>query len=228
MHKLRRWTAVLLMLVLPGTVLRAADANLPALMIEQITTDDPRAMIEALKQINAGMNSAAGVPQFLRLYQTQSLGNLETSGFLLSPAGDFTALLENNRRFIVDPKLARARSELDATTHLGAPVFLKAVRFDGTNTPGWLNNYLIRTDNEDRLLQSVANLHNIAQGSGGQVLVNVFRVVAGETDYTHLVSFNVANREALGSLMNVMVDHRPRSPDFTVIANQLFAEILLQ
>lgn len=179
----------------------------PAILVEELTVSDPPAFAAAIAQANALMRTHHEVPLFLRAYATPVLAGGSGAAFSLSPAASFEALLKNTQAFAADPALAEVRRQLVAATTPGPGTFLKAVRFDGTNTPGWLLNTRVKTDDEPALLARVAEWAAQLNGTGsdtGKPLINVFRVVAGHSGYTHLVSLNTAGSAELAARLDAL------------------------
>ncbi len=135
---------VLAMLLLGAIAARAEF--LPALRIEAVQVSDPKAYAALVAQANEAMRTKHQVPLFLRAYAATTLAGETCSAFTLSPAGSFEILQKNSTLFSADPDLADLRKKLRHGGPATSPTWFKAVRFDGTNTPGWLFNTLVKTD----------------------------------------------------------------------------------
>lgn len=178
---------------------------LPALSVEPLKISDAAAYGTLVEEINAAMKTEYGVPLFLRAYESTSMTGRGDRAFSLSPSVSFEALLENHARFEDNEKFSELRGRLDILSDSSGRVFLKAVRFDGTNSPGWLLNYLVRADDEEALLLGIASeLQGLGLEEKGSPMLNVFRVVAGQSQFTHLVSLNFASSIALGAGMDAI------------------------
>jgi hypothetical protein len=205
-----RRPSLLPVLALAGLLLGATAARgqfRPALFLEEQTMSDVPAYTAALARANALMRANHGVPLFLRAYAAPALAGGSGETFSLSPAASFEALLKNTQTFATDSALADVRREIAAATAPGRGTYLKAVRFDGTNAPGWLWNSRVKTDDEPALLARVAELAALllaAAPDRGPPSVNVFRVVAGHTGYTHLVSLNTAGPADLAACLDAL------------------------
>jgi hypothetical protein len=172
---------------------------LPALALAPIEVAKAPAVSALVDRLNAAMRERHEVPLFLRVYQEISLGGQPVPrGFALCPSDSFAGLVANWRKLEGDGALESLRTEWQALAG-GVPVTqVKAVRFDGTNAPGWLLNTWVRANNEAALLAWVAAWVDGA----GEIKVNVFRVMSGAGKATHLVSANAASEEQLARFMD--------------------------
>lgn len=189
--------------LLAGCLLSFAEASfaqiLPALLVEDIKISDSAAYADLLDEINAEMKDRYGVPLFLRGYESISTVGRGTRAFSLSPSASFEALAANHQRFEETDEFAGYRERLEALSVASGQTYLKGIRFDGTNSPGWLMNVTVKAEDEDRLLERVEAL---AFSDAFEPKVNVFRVLVGEGRFTHLVSLNFESRAALGAGMD--------------------------
>lgn len=176
---------------------------MPALAVEQLEISDTAGYAALVDEINAAMKEKYEVPLFLRAYESTSNSGLAARAFSLSPAGSFEDLMANQYKFEGDDAFAGFRERLDRMSVASPRVYLKAVRFDGTNSPGWLLNTLVKTADEAALLEALAVG---IFGSESEPKVNVFRVVAGSASFTHLVSLNFDSRAALGAGLDLIAD----------------------
>lgn len=213
----------------------AAATFLPALMIEDVELTDPDHYVRLIGQANTAMREAHAVPLFLRLYATTSITGQHRRFFTLCPSGSFATLLANRAAFASDPALSLLHDELNALAQPGPAVMLKAVRFDGTFTPGWLNNFYVSTSNEAALVSRAAELTQLltpAHATFAKPHLNVFRVVAGEPHYTHLVSVNASSAAHLADVLDrlaaagwTLTSNDPAAP-CAVVHNTLYEELL--
>lgn len=178
---------------------------LPALRIEEVQIAEPRGYTQLVAQTNEAMRTRHQVLLFLRAYVATTLTGETRSAFTLSPAGSFEILQKNGATFSADPDLADLREKLRLAGPVTSSTHLKAVRFDGTNTPGWLFNTLVKTSDEPALLSRVAELATrLGQPGRPPPKLNVFRVVAGHSTYTHLVSLNEASESDLATRLDAI------------------------
>lgn len=200
--RLCRWIVLLLV----GAAAVCPGEFLPAIAIEETRPADPKSYVALVGQVNDAMRTRHRVPLFLRSYEATSHTGGTPATFVLSPAGSFEALLANGRTFATDPELADLREQLSQAGRSGPSIYLKAVRFDGTSSPGWLFNTRVKTNDEPTLLARIAALATLLTAPEHPApRINVFRVVAGRTDFTHLVSVNTASSEELAMRLDAIV-----------------------
>jgi len=191
---------VLLLVLLLFLTTAARGAFLPTIRIEAVEVSDPPAYASLVARANEAMRTKYQVALFLRAYSAIVPPGEPSASFTLSPAASSGTLATNRERFASDSDLADLRRQLTAAAPSASmSVELEAVRFDGTNAPGWLCNSLVRTNDESALLARVAEL--AALPAPAKPLINVFRVTQGTDAYTHLVSINAASATELAALL---------------------------
>lgn len=196
-----------LSLLLVTTALAQAPV-LPALMIEalEVSDTDLAAYTRLVARANTAMRERHGVPLFLRAYTATSITGEPSATFALSPSGSFAGLMANRAAFATDSELSELRSELNALTTPAPATYLKTIRFDGTNTPGWLCNSMVRTTDESALLARVEALAaGLSLPDMSPPLINVFRILAGSYPATHLVSINAQSGQHLALLLDSLI-----------------------
>lgn len=201
---------------------------MPTLMIEPVTVSDPVAYAALVAKANQVMREQHKVPLFLRAYVATSVTGQTQPGFNLSPSGSLAGIMANREIFNRTPALAEIRAQINALTRPGPATYLKAVRFDGTNTPGWLSNTLVKTDQESVLLERVARLKAaLAVPPAEPPMINVFRVFAGAGTATHLVSINAASSVQLAKFLDALnaVPLSLDAPPVAVLNNTLYEEL---
>jgi len=182
-----------------------ATSFLPAIAVVELHVTDSAGYAKLVGEINQAMKEKYGVPLFLRAYGSSNLTGEIVEAFSLSPSATFENLADNQQRFLSDPKFGSYREELKHMGNHGRKTWLKAVRFDGTNSPGWLLNYLVDTRDEAGLLQRIEQFSALSENQGLEVpLINVFRVIVGESSFTHLVSVNTDSAEKIAKIMDVI------------------------
>jgi len=201
---------------------------LPTLMIEPVTVSDPVAYAALVAKANQIMREQHKVPLFLRAYVSTSITGQTQPGFNLSPSASMAGIIANRETFARAPALAEIRAQINAITRPGPATYLKAIRFDGTNTPGWLGNTLVETDQEAVLLERVTLLKAaLAVGPAEPPLINVFRVFAGAGPATHLVSINAASAVQLAQFLDILnsVPNPLNAPPITVLSTIPYEEL---
>lgn len=239
MHRSLLFLASSLALVTSGLLHAAADsapAAAPAssvISITQVEADNAAIYATQIAAVNAVMKDKFGVDPFLRLYQGDAAGKDTGAIFAVSRAASFAALLKNGNSFQTDPALADLRAGLSTIRELGPRTLLESVRFDGANPHAWLYNTHAVVSDEPGYLAAVGQLRALFDGHGlADAKLNVYRVIAGRTDYTHLISINTPSSERLAALIDAVsgeawaMDWIAASAKFrTVVRNGTYREI---
>jgi hypothetical protein len=236
MKKVLRLLASSLALVTSGfTALHAANAPaaLPVISISHVDARDAGIYATQIAAMNAVMKTKAGVDPFLQLYLGDAAGADSGTVFAVSRADSFAAINKAVRVYQTDPDLAVQRTSLNAVRELGPRTLLKAARFDGGHSNAWLYNTYATVNDEPGYLNALGELTALLKGHGFEdVKINVYRVIAGRTDYTHLVSLNLPTAERLAALLDSIasdgwaIDWIAASAKFrTVVRNGTYQEI---
>ena len=216
-----------------STYVLAAEPFLPSLLIAEVESNSRDDFIDSLAAVNLRMSEQHGVVPFLRYYQRTGLDVQGSQGFILSPADSFATAFANLQLFAQGATIRSSQDQPALVVQLGVTTYLQAIRFDGTNTPGWLNNIQLASADESALLAVVEEFAQQLEGEGiAAPMINVFRVVAGEAGYTHLVSINTASSERLAMLLDAygnlgqrMLAASPQS-SHSILSNSLYFELL--
>lgn len=211
----------------------SSAAIFPVIIIEEVEITDSHDHAQLIGQINEAMNDKYGVSPFLRLYQNTSVSGKAIDTFTLSPSLTFEGLDKNQQLFKSDPDFAEYRQKLDNLSRASKKSYLKSIQFDGTHTPGWLFNHLILTSHETELLDHLNGLKVLVSNHGmPEPKINIFRVIAGETAFSHLVSINAASAEDIAKIMDVLSaspwsfeSSEETAVDFVVIKRSVYQEL---
>jgi hypothetical protein len=198
-------------------------------MIEPVSVADPIAYARLLAEANRVMREQHKVPLFLRAYLSTSITGQTQPGFNLSQSASLAGVLANREIFARAPELADLRARINAVARVTGPaICLKAVRFDGTNTPGWLCNTMVETGDEAALLSRVAQIKTTLSAAPAEApFINVFRVVTGPGPATHLVSINAASSSQRAGCLDALAA-QPSSlqiPPVAVLGSNLYEEL---
>lgn len=195
------WVILGLCLSRPGLT-AASEPIFPTILVEPIEILDPQGYAQRMHQVNAEMKATHGVPLFLRAYTARGMDGRATASFQLSPALSFESLLSNQAFFAENATLRESLAQVARPT--GAPTYLKAIRFDGTNQPGWLINTLLQSDDESVLVEKIEAWMDRFPESELRPKVNLFRVLVGSDAYSHLLSINTDSGASLGKILDYL------------------------
>lgn len=181
--------------------------SLPVLTVTQLEAPNPGLYANQIAAINAVMKTKFGVDPFLRVYVGDSAGEECGTVFAVTRAESFAALTKNAQGFLTDPALADLRASLDAIRDVKSRMNLKAVRFDGGHPNAWLYNTYANVNDEAGYLKALGELTTQLKSRGFEdARLNVYRVIAGRSTYTHLISFNLPSSERLAALLDLIAN----------------------
>lgn len=183
----------------------AAAESAPSFVISiaQVDARDAGIYATQLAAINAVMKTKFGIDPLFRVYRGESAGVDSGAVFAVSRAESFAALMKNTQLYQTDPATAELRASLDSIRELGARTLLRAVRFDGANPNAWLYNTYASVSDEAGYLKAIAELRTLFDNHGlADAKINIYRVIAGRSDYTHLISINTPSPERLAALLD--------------------------
>jgi hypothetical protein len=197
-----------LLTLVPASFLQAATETKPAMpviAIQQVETDDSTTYAMWIARNNEAIKARLGIDKYYHVYLGQAAGEESGAVFTVAAADSFAALAKNGQILMEDPALVESRAHLDTVRELGTRTLLKAVRFDGRNDVGWLFNTQAVVTDEAGYLKAVDQLRALFDSHDlKDAKINVFRVVAGRSTYTHLISINTPSSERLAALLDVM------------------------
>ena len=200
-----------LALVTSGLLLHAASDSapaapaLPVISIAKVEARDSATYATQMAAVNAVMKSKFGVDQMFRIYLGEAAGEDSGAAFAIIRAESFTVLMKNIQTYRTDPALAELRASLDAIRELHERTFLKAVRFDGVHPNAWTYTTYVNVTDEPGYISALGQLRSLFDGHGlNDAKLNAYRVIAGRTNYTHLVSVNTPSTERLGAVLDAI------------------------
>ncbi|GAB5558529.1 MAG: hypothetical protein SynsKO_01760 [Synoicihabitans sp.] len=199
----------------------------PVIKVEPITITSPADIAATVRNANELMRAQHEVPLFLRAYFSPTLTGEEMEGFLLSPSLTMAGLLNNEQQFVADPASQVLREKLRAISRTGPARIFKSIRFDGTHSPGWLNNYVLHASDETELLACVERLAaSLTFDENEPVYLNVFRLISGPGSETHFVSINAGSAQALGDQIDQLttLPDPLDSPTIRVLSRTIYSE----
>ncbi|MFY9343481.1 MAG: hypothetical protein WAT39_13375 [Planctomycetota bacterium] len=181
--------------------------SLPVLVVQEVDAVSAQAYAARIGEVNRIVRAKWQIEDHVHVFQGASAGDDSGAVFAVRRAESFAALQARNAKIEKDPELLDARSHLAEIRKLGNQVSYKAVRFDGVHAQGAvLNTKAILTD-EAAYLKALDGLRVLFDGNGLQdVKINCYRVAAGRTGWSHLISLNCASQERRAVLMDVLGD----------------------
>ena len=179
--------------------------SLPVISITQVEARDADTYAVWIARMNEVMKAKTGVERTYRVYTGDAAGHDSGSLFALSAAESFAAMSKTAKLFAEDPDVQAVRLHMNAIREMGPRTVLKAVRFDGTNPGGHIYNTFAAVSDEAGYLKALEGLralfdvHDLKDAK-----INIYRVIAGRTDYTHLISINTPSAERLAAFLDAI------------------------
>jgi len=199
--------ASLLALVI-GSSLQAATETKPALpviSIQQVETEDATTYAMWIARNNEAAKAKLGVEKFYRVYQGQAAGKDSGVVFAVVGADSFATLAKNAAILADEPALVESRVHLSAIRETKSQTNLKAVRYDGTHAGAFLYNTWALISDEAAYLKALGELRVLFDSHDlKDIKINAYRVIAGRTDASHLVSLNAPTAEKRAALLDAL------------------------
>ena len=124
---------------------------------------------------------------------------------LVTAAESVSALAKNNAALAGDAALTDFANRLRTISKLGARVLYQSVRFDGTYKGSYVYSTTARVTDEAGYLKALDGLRALFDAKGFQdAKINVYRVLAGRTNFTHRVSIAVPSNERLAAMLDFL------------------------
>lgn len=183
----------------------SAAPTLPVISITQVEAKDADTYATWIARLNEVMKTKTGNERTFRIYSGDAAGPDSGALFAVSAAESFSALAKNARVHGEDPEAAAVRLHMNAIREMGPRVLAKAVRFDGTHPGGHLYNHWVAVGDEAAYVKALDALRALFDAHDlKDVKINAYRVVAGRTDATHLVSLNAPNAERQAAVLDAV------------------------
>ena len=180
----------------------APAPGLPVLSVQQVATDDSTGYATWCAKTNEIAKAKLGIEGYLHIYTGQT-GDHSQATFAVSLADSFATLTKNGAALQNDPDLIEVRNHLRAIRTLGQRTLYKAVRFDGGNKGASIYNTFANVSDEAGYLKALDGLRAAFDAHGlKDAKINAYRVVAGRTTFSHLISINVPSDEALAMMLD--------------------------
>ncbi len=179
--------------------------SLPVIAITQVETKDLDTYVMWIARMNEVMKAKTGAERTFRVYTGDAAGPDSGAVVAVSAAESFAALAKTNKIFSEDPDIQAVRLHMNAIREMGTRTLLKAVRFDGRLTGTHSFHTYASVSDEAGYLKSLDGLRVLFDEHNFKDLkVNVYRVMAGRSDYTHLIAINTPSAERLAAFMDAM------------------------
>lgn len=215
----------------PATPSKPAPRG-PVITIQEVETDSPEDYAMWIAKSNKAIYDNFHLENYTKVFVGQAAGEDSGKVFAVQTAESFSKFAENAQAFEKDPALLKLRSGMNQVRSLGQQTQLRAVRWDGRASSSAVYNTRAVVSDETAYLKALDGLRSLFDSHDlTDVKINCYRVVAGRTDYTHLISLNCSSPERRAALMDAI--NEPWAQDWiasaakhrTVVSNGTYREL---
>jgi hypothetical protein len=211
---------------------KTAAAQLPAVSVQSVTTDDPSGYATWIAKANENFNAAGGPEHYTHVYEATIAGDETGTLFAVRFAPSVAEIAKNADALEKLPERSEILRHFAAIRKLGPSSLLKAVYFEG-GTPGeWLFITDAQVKDEAAYIKSIGDLRALLDSHDlKDIKLNIFRVIAGRSNHSHEVVISAPSHERIGVFMDSMTT--PWANDWlaglasnrTVIHNGIYHEL---
>lgn len=199
------------LLVLPAILAMAvgslfADPK-PALVVQVVQTDDNDAYVAMITKINAVAKAKTGIERLRHVWLGDFAGENSHGIFVVSRFPSVTAQAQISDKLTGDPDIKALLAQMKGMRHLGPSFLYKSVRDEGLYDGGAVFNTTIACTDEDAYGKALDGLKAICDANGFKdVKLNLWRLISGRTNSTHLVVLALPSQERLGEFLDAIWD----------------------
>jgi hypothetical protein len=187
-----------------GTLL--ADTQ-PAMVVQVVKTDDSDAYVSAITKINALVKARAGIEKMRHVWLGDFAGDNSHVTFVVSEFASVAALYATQDKLKDYPEMDAVLARLSHTRQLGPSYLYKAIRYEGGYEGGAVFNTSIKCSDEAAYLKTLDGLKAILVANGFKdARVNLWRIVSGRSEATHLVVIALPSQGRVGELLDSLSD----------------------
>ncbi len=187
-----------------GTLL--ADTK-PALVVQVVQTDDSDAYVAAITKVNALVKARTGIEKLRHVWLGDFAGDSSHGIFVVSEFPSAAAIYTTQDKLKNYPEMDALLTRLKGMRHLGPSYLYKAVRYEGSYEGGAVFNTSIKCTDEAAYLKALDGLKAILVANGFQdAKVNLWRIVSGRSEATHLVVIALPSQARVGELWDSLAD----------------------
>jgi hypothetical protein len=187
-----------------GTLL--ADTK-PAMVVQVVQTDDSDAYVAAITKVNALVKARTGIEKLRHVWLGDFAGDSSHGIFVVSEFPSAAAIYTTQDKLKDYPEMDAQMARLKGMRHLGPSYLYKAVRYEGNYEGGAVFNTSIKCTDEAGYLKALDGLKAILVANGFQdAKVNLWRIVSGRSEATHLVVIALPSQARVGELWDSLAD----------------------
>lgn len=210
----------------------AAPPALPVLSVQAVETEDPVGYVTWVAKTNEIAKTKLAVEGWITSYIGVHAGADTGMIFNVQVADNFAGLLTRGTDLEKDPDILTNAQHYHGLRKLGPRLLLKATRFDGSHPDAIIFNTYANVTDEAGYAKAIDQLRGLFDGHGlKDARINVFRVLAGRTDFSHVISIQTPSMERLGAMLDAigepwMMDWLASAAKLrTVVRNATYREV---
>ena len=199
-----RYLIPALLVMAVGTLF--ADTK-PALVVQVVQTDNSDAYVAAITKVNALVKARTGIEKLRHVWTGDLAGEHSHGIFVVSEYPSAAAIYTTNDKLKDYPEMDTLLTQLKGMRHLGPSYLYKAIRYEGVYEGGAVFNTSIKCTDEAAYAKALDDLKTILAANGFKdAKVNLWRIVSGRTEATHLVVIGLPSQVRVGELQDSLAD----------------------
>jgi uncharacterized protein (DUF1330 family) len=200
------------LLVLPALLAMAVGnmfaGTAPAFVVQAVSTDDAEAYNGMITKINAVIKAKTGLEKLRHVWVGDFAGENSHGVFIVSSFPSAAATAELTAKMKDDPDMKPLMEQLKGMRKLGPSWLYKGVRNDGLYEGGAVFNTNINCSDEEGYAKALDGLKAILDANGFKdAKVNLWRVVSGRKESTHLVIIAFPSEARVAELIDNLWDN---------------------
>ena len=179
----------------------------PAMVVQVVETSDTDEYVAMMSKVNAIVKEHTGIETFRHVWEGDYAGENSHVTFVVAqfPSAADIYVLQAKLKEI--PQLDTIQAQLKSMRHLGPSFVYKAIRYEGAYAGGAVFNTSIKCSDEAAYLKALDGLKAVLDASGFKdAKVNLWRLVAGRTEATHLVIIAFPTQLRVAELWDAISD----------------------
>jgi hypothetical protein len=177
------------------------------LVVQVVQTDDSDAYVAAMTKVNALVKARTGIEKLRHIWHGDFAGDSSHGIFVVSEFPSAAAIYTTQDKLKNYPEMDALLARLKGMRHLGPSFLYKAVRYEGNYEGGAVFNTSIKCTDEAGYLKALDGLKAILVANGFQdAKVNLWRIVSGRSEATHLVVIALPSQARVGELWDSLAD----------------------
>jgi len=175
--------------------------------VQSVQTDDPQGYAQALAKSSELVKARTGIEKLNHVWIGDFAGEASGEVFVVRTFPSAAAMYADMDKMKNYPEMDLLLAHLKGMRHLGSSVLYKAVRFEGAYAGGAVFNTSIVCSDEAAYAKLLDGLKAAIEAGGFKdAKVNLWRVVSGRSQATHLVSIALPSQARVAELLDKLND----------------------